>query len=285
MTDARSSPPEPMSSFAPALRGRPIMHQRWQEIAFVHWRVGPDRVAPLLPAGTVPDVFDGSSWVGLIPFRMVGAGIGSGPPVPWLGTFAETNVRLYAVDRHGRRGVVFRSLEASRLAVVVGARITFGLPYCWAAMRVRRLGDDIEYTTRRRWPRAHRGLGARIVVRPELGVVRDDPLADFLTARWGLHVRHLGRSLFVPNGHEPWPLQQATLQDLDDDLVAAAGLPGVSAHRPDSVLWSAGVRTAFGMPIDATSPPDGQPAPDTADPVPGERRSHSSEPREDGQRV
>lgn len=243
--------PEPVSVDAPALRGRPILHQRWEEIAFIHWRVDPVRVAPLLPAGTVPDVYDGSSWVGLIPFRMMGAGIGSGPSVPWLGTFAETNVRLYAVDRRGRRGVVFRSLEASRLAVVLGARLTFGLPYCWSRMRVRRAGTEYEYTTERRWPVRQRGLAARIVVRPEPGVVRGDPLADFLTARWGLHVRHVGRSWFVPNEHEMWPLQAATLQHLEDNLVAAAGLPGVSDREPDSVLWSAGVRTVFGRPIDA----------------------------------
>lgn len=245
--------PEPVSS-APPLHGRQIMHQRWEEIAFLHWRVTPADVAPLLPPGTQPDVYDGSSWVGLIPFRMVGAGIGSGPSVPWLGTFAETNVRLYAVDAHGRRGVVFRSLEASRLAVVLGARATFGLPYCWAQMRVRRRGTSIEYTTRRRWPVRERGLRSRIVVRPEPGVVSADPLADFLTARWGLHVQHLGRALYVPNEHDMWPLQPATLQALDDDLLAAAGLPGVTTRPPESVLWSAGVRTVFGMPVDAGKP-------------------------------
>ncbi len=239
--------PEPVASVAPPLVGRQIMHQRWEDITFLHWRVEPARVAPLLPAGTTPDVFDGSSWVGLIPFRMVGAGLATGPSVPWLGSFAETNVRLYAVDQHGRRGVVFRSLDASRLAIVLGARATFGLPYCWARMRVRQIGSDIEYTTSRRWP-GRRGVGGRLVVRPEPDVVRDDPLASFLTARWGLHTRWAGRSMFVPNKHESWPLRTATVQHLDDNLVAAAGLPGISDKQPDSVLWSPGVQTTFGMP-------------------------------------
>lgn len=225
------------------------MQQRWADVAFLHWRVEAERVAPLLPPGTTPDVFDGSSWVGLIPFRMVGAGVLTGPAVPWLGTFAETNVRLYSVDRTGRRGVVFRSLDASRLAVVLGARAAFGLPYCWARMGVRRLAGDgaFEYSTVRRWP-GSRGEGARIVVRPEPVVVHDDPLAHFLTARWGLHTRWAGRSLFVPNEHGVWPLQRATVQHLRDDLVAAAGLPGVSDRPPDSVLFSTGVRTSFGFP-------------------------------------
>lgn len=227
------------------------MHQRWVDVAFLHWRVDPAQVAPLLPTGTTPDEFDGSSWVGLIPFRMVGAGLARGPTVPWLGTFAETNVRLYAVDRTGRRGVVFRSLDASRLAVVLGARAVFGLPYCWARMRVQRVADTdgytIDYTTDRRWP-GGRGRASHIRIRPAPTVVRDDPLAHFLTARWGLHTRWVGRSLFVPNEHETWPLQRATLLHLTDDLVAAAGLPGVTGREPDSVLFSAGVRTVFGVP-------------------------------------
>ncbi len=230
------------------------MHQHWKDVAFLHWRVDPARVAPLLPSGTTPDVYDGSSWVGLIPFRMVGAGLFHGPAVPWLGTFPETNVRLYAVDEHGRRGVVFRSLDAARIAVVLGARLTFGLPYCWARMRVRRIGPDIVYTTTRRWP-GGRGLTSRIVVRPDAPVASGEPLADFLTARWGLHTRWAGRSLFVPNEHPTWPLHTGTLQHLRDDLVEAAGLPGITDRQPDSVLWSAGVRTVFGVPIDSHRPP------------------------------
>jgi len=38
----------------------------------------------------------------------------------------------------------------------------------------------------------------------------------------------------------------ADVLDLDDELVAAAGLPGVSDRAPDSVLFSRGVETRFG---------------------------------------
>jgi uncharacterized protein YqjF (DUF2071 family) len=242
--------PEPVDAVAAALSRPQIMHQRWLDIAFLHWRVDPDLVAPLLPRGTVPDVVDGSSWAGLIPFRMVGAGLGRTPSVPWLGTFAETNVRLYSVDGDGRRAVVFRSLEASRLAVVLGARAGFGLPYMWARMRVRETAGTFEYTTRRRWP-GPRGVGARIVVRPGEALAAPDPLADFLTARWAVHTRWTGRLLHVPNEHPSWPLHHATLEHLDDGLLAAAGLPGLAERPPDSVLWSPGVRTVFGLPTAA----------------------------------
>jgi uncharacterized protein YqjF (DUF2071 family) len=58
----------PISSVAPPLAGRATASQRWSDLVFLHWRVDADQVAPLLPAGLRPDEFDGSSWVGLIPF-------------------------------------------------------------------------------------------------------------------------------------------------------------------------------------------------------------------------
>jgi hypothetical protein len=224
-----------------------LLDQQWRDLTFLHWRVAPDLVAPLLPPGTRPDVFDGSSWVGLIPFRLRKAAFGHGPPLPYVGSFPETNVRLYSVDAAGRRGVVFCSLESARLAFVLGARWALGLNYTWARMRIRERGDVITYTTRRRWP-PPAGASSRLVLRVGSSVVSDDPLADFLTARWGLHTRRLGRTLYLPNTHEAWPLLTAEVLELSDELLAVAGLPGRAARSPDSVLFSRGVRTQFGAP-------------------------------------
>lgn len=224
-----------------------MLDQYWRDLTFLHWRVPPARVAPLFPPGTRPDLFDGTTWVGLIPFRLTRARLGPSPPLPYVGTFAETNVRFYSVDRAGRRGVVFGTLEAARLAFVLGARAALGLPYAWARMRIDSDGQTLTYRSRRRWP-APRGVTTRIWVRPRAEEVVDDPLSEFLTARWGLHTRHLGRTVFLPNAHPPWPLQRAELLELNDDLIASVGLPAVSSSPPDSVLFSSGVRTQFGLP-------------------------------------
>ncbi len=55
---------------------------------------------------------------------MTGTGFGYGPGV--LGSFLETNVRLYSVDGTGRRGVVFLSLDTPRLDVALAARAALG---------------------------------------------------------------------------------------------------------------------------------------------------------------
>jgi uncharacterized protein YqjF (DUF2071 family) len=236
--------PEPISRVAPPLAGRPIASQRWSDLTFLHWRVEPDAVAPLLPAGIVPDEHDGSTWVGLIPFLLDRATLFGSPPVPYVGAFVEVNVRLYGVDATGRRGVVFRSLEASRLAAVLAARAVFGLPYEWARTSLDHDGDVIRYRSRR-----HGGGPASLIAARPGARIQPDPLADFLTARWGMFTARGGRTRFHPNVHEPWPVHAAELLEFDDELVAAAGLPGVTDRAPDSMLFSPGVETWFGRAV------------------------------------
>jgi uncharacterized protein YqjF (DUF2071 family) len=236
----------PITHAAPALATHAIMQQHWGTASFLHWRVPAETVAPLLPAGTRPDLFDGTTWVGLIAFRLSRFAILPGPPLPYIGTFPEINVRLYSTDAAGRRGVVFRSLEASRLLTVVGANVSLNVSYKWARMSIDELPDAVTYRSRRL---TGQHPESTIVTRPLPEVVEGDALADFLTARWGMHTRVFGETRFLPNEHEPWPLQRAELVSLDDELLAAGGLPGVASRPPDSVLYSAGVTTRFGLPL------------------------------------
>ena len=124
---------------APELPAPIIMDQRWTEAVFLHWRIPHAAAAPFMPPGVVPDDFDGSAWVGLIGFRMQGAGLGRGPGIPYFGSFNEINVRLYSREPDGTRGVVFLSLDATRLAVVLAARAA-GIPYVWSRAGFRGAG-------------------------------------------------------------------------------------------------------------------------------------------------
>lgn len=239
--------PDPLAGFPvtpPPLRRPALFDQSWVDLTFIHWPVQPAAVAHLYPPGTRPDVFaDGMTYVGLVPFRMGHTALGTGPGLPYFGVFAETNVRLYSLDEAGRHGVLFRSLETARLAVVPLTRIVMGVPYTWAKMRIRLNKEEISYHSVRRWPR--RGLHSRVAV--SIGdPVEPTPLETWLTARWGAHTRKLGRTWWVPNEHAPWMLRSAQLVEFDDDLVAAAGVP-VAGPRL-RVLFSPGTRTRFGRP-------------------------------------
>ncbi|OJZ74081.1 hypothetical protein BRW65_09610 [Mycobacterium paraffinicum] len=235
----------PLAGFSvtpPPLRGPVTFDQRWRDLTFIHWPVRPETVATMYPPGTRPDVFsDGMTYVGLIPFVMDGTKVGSALPLPYFGSFPETNVRLYSVDDSGRHGVLFRSLETARLAVVPVVRAGLGVPYTWARMRTSRDGDRVTYHSVRLWPR--RGLRSSIAI--TVGAAVDPtPLEVWLTARWGAHTRTAGRTWWIPNEHEPWPLRAADIVELDDELVAAAMVrPAGERLR---ALFSPGVRTRFG---------------------------------------
>lgn len=237
--------PEPVTAGAPRPAGRPLLTQQWRDLAFLHWPVDPGVAAGLLPRGTRPDLFEGTSYVGLIAFRMHRVGWLGLPGLPYLGSFPETNVRLYSVGPDGRRGVVFRSLDAARLLPVLAGRAGFRLPYQWSAMRVRRHGDVVSYASRRRWP----GPAARLRLAIRVGepLARPSDLERFLTSRWGLHTAwYGGRLRYLPNQHPPWPLHRATLLRLEESLIGAAGL--TPAGGPVSVLFSPGVAVRMGLP-------------------------------------
>ena len=246
---------------APPLPGRVVFDQVWCDLAFLHWPVDPDEVARFMPPRVRPDLFDGQAHVGLVPFRMRRAGFGQGHPMPWLGGFLEWNVRLYSVDEDGRHGVVFRTLDANRLGVVAAARWGMGVPYVFSRMRadpypVERpaagrtvelptvpVGSERHWTLRRRFP----GPPATASLTLRVGAPTEPtPLEVFLTSRWGMHSALGGRPLWVPNEHRSWPLHEATVTDLDETLVAAAGLTPTGPML--RALWTPGVHARFAGP-------------------------------------
>jgi uncharacterized protein YqjF (DUF2071 family) len=232
---------------APPLPRPVTFGQFWADLTFVHWPVRPEAVEHLYPAGTRPDVFEGMTYVGLIPFTMRHTAVGTALPLPYFGSFHETNVRLYSIDAAGRLGVLFCSLETARLAVVPVVRVALGVPYTWAQMRITRSGDRISYRSRRRWPQ--RGLRSLVTVR--IGAdIEPTPLEIWLTARWGAHTRKAGRTWWMPNEHATWPFRSAEILECDDDLVAAAGVePSGDRMR---ALFSQGVHARFGRPAQVT---------------------------------
>lgn len=241
MVPPRRFPEDPWPA-GPQVPGPLFVEQSWVDAIFLHWRVPAGAAARHLPPGVEPDVFCGSSWVGLIGFRMRGTRVGTVLPVPYLGSFTEINVRLYSRGRDGSRGVVFLSLDAARLLPVLGARFLH-VPYVWSRCRPLAGGaGEYGYDVGRRG----RGAHSRFAVLPDRERQATDPLSLELTARFGLHARIAGRTVFIPNSHRPWPLYPAELTQLEDQLVAAAGI--TVAGPPESVLFSPGVRTVFGRP-------------------------------------
>lgn len=234
----------PDGATAPGLT-RTVMRMAWRDLTYLHWPVAPRDVARLLPAGLVPDLHDGVGWVGLVPFEMRGIGAPIGPAVPWLGSFAETNVRTYVRGPDGQPGVYFHSLDVPRAAPVLVARLAYRLPYCWASMRIDRDPPRLRYRAERRWPAVADGT-SQVEIRVGQRILRPTPLDDFLVNRFTLFADGPGGLARADVRHAPWSLHEAVVDHLDDALVAAAGyeVDGPPAH----VRATPGVDVAVGPP-------------------------------------
>ncbi|MFN8706453.1 MAG: YqjF family protein, partial [Planctomyces sp.] len=115
-------------------------YQEWRRLLFLHWRVPVEDVQRLLPRGLEVDEFDGSAWLGVVPFSMERIRPWWSPAVPGISWFLETNVRTYVVDRQGVRGVWFFSLDADQWLAVKIARRFWYLPYRHAVLSLQQSG-------------------------------------------------------------------------------------------------------------------------------------------------
>jgi uncharacterized protein YqjF (DUF2071 family) len=230
---------EPVSATAPH-RVAPALFETWADVVMAHWRVDPDAVTPLLPAGTRVDVLDGATFVSLVCLVARHSRLGVVPVAP---PFGEVNVRLYAVDGAGRRGTVFVTMEASSSVPVVTAWPLLGLPYVRARIVVRRGPASIGYETVRRTSRGETGICLRARIGPPRPV---DPTTSFLTARWRLFTSRLRRSLSVPVAHPPWRLHALEELDVSGSLLRYVGI--ATDGPPLHPTWSPGIPVWFGVP-------------------------------------
>lgn len=215
----------------------PVMYQGWQRISFLHWPCDPAVLQARLPAGLTVDTHDGAAWVGLTPFHLQGLRAAFLPPLPGLADFPETNLRTYVRGAAGP-GIWFFSLEAASAAAVVGARLTYGLPYHWATMQVQAEGTRVQYRSSRK------DAETAITIDHGEALARPDALLIFLTERYRLYSRFWGALATAPVEHPPWPLHRARLVTLRETVRQAADLPHGDA--PALVHYSPGVHVKIG---------------------------------------
>ena len=217
---------------SPRHNSRPwVMVQRWHHLLFAHWRCSTTDLRLLIPAPLEIDRFDGSAWIGVVPFYMSGVRIRAAPPVPTTHAFEELNVRTY-VTLDGRPGVWFFSLDAASSLAVIGARLGVRLPYFRAAMKMSRDGDTIVYRSDR-WSLAGRPASFHGRYRPEGEAAPPAPgsLEHFLTERYCLYASDGERIWRGDISHPTWNLHRASAEIGRNSMIAAAGLraPG---HDP-----------------------------------------------------
>lgn len=208
------------------------MRQRWVHLLFLHWSVPAEDLQALLPPGLELDTFENRAYVGLVPFAMRGVRPWWSPAVPGLSSFPEVNVRTYVHRRGCDPGVWFFSLDAANPLAVRLARWRFHLPYFHARMRLteerhsdRTQPPEIVYRSDR-VGRGPRPASCRLHYQPrgQASSAKPGSLAHFLIERYILYAT-AGSQLYRGRvHHEPYPVQNAELFSLEENLLGAAGI-------------------------------------------------------------
>lgn len=215
-----------------------IMHQRWEKLAFLHWRWDPAEIQRTLPPGLHVDTFQGSAWLAIVPFFMRGIRWRMTPAVPGISNFLELNVRTYVHDDQGRPGVWFYSLDCDQPVAVWTARTFFHLPYQHAHMHAECSQGEINYVSQRRG-HTH-GTCYRYQLASTSELAEPSTLEFFLAERYLLFSQ-------TPRGlrcgqvwHTPYPLAYTSLAEWSVEPLLQAGFTDPQ-RPPDHVIGSAGV--------------------------------------------
>jgi uncharacterized protein len=193
-----------------------LLAQSWRDLLFAHWPVPANMLEPWLPPGIPLDRFSGEAWVTVAPFLMTGIRFRGTPTLPYLSTTLELNLRTY-VTVGDRPGIFFFSLDAASPLAVRVARRFFHLPYFDAHMSSSESGGMVDYrSSRRQTPAAfharYRPTGPATLSRP-------GTLDHFLTERYCFYTTdQSGQILRGDISHEPWPLQPAEAELLENGL-------------------------------------------------------------------
>ncbi len=230
--------------------GQPcVMHQRWEHLLFLHWRVPADLLQPRLPPGLTLQSFDGSAWLGVVPFWMRRVRPRFLPCVPGISNFLELNLRTYVLGPNRTPGVWFFSLDANQTLAVTLARSLFKLPYQHAEMQSTAAPPPtsqdhpwIDFTSLRRGAAASERCSFHYRAHGPVRHASPGSLDHFLVERYRLYAWNPARQRLSAGrvAHAPYPLHDAQVTAGDDTLLALNGLPRTQ-RPPDHAAYAPGV--------------------------------------------
>ena len=210
-----------------------VMRQKWRDLLFIHWPINPEALRPLIPSPLELDLFEGTAYVGLVPFTMTGVRPVGLPAVAGLSSFHETNVRTYVRLADRDPGVWFFNLEAANSIAVRLARRLFHLPYHYARMFLEHESDATAPSSQRRSSTPAHAAGLvrcqrRTPSGPSPSARSNRPRPAPSNTSWSNAISsspHGKVELYQGRVHHtPYPLQSAKLLSLDETLLAAAGI-------------------------------------------------------------
>lgn len=214
---------------------RAFLTAEWRYLVLLNYEIAPEILRPLVPAGTVLDLWEGRALVSVVGFRFLRTRV-LGAPVPGHRDFDEVNLRFYVRRElpggELRRGVTFVRELVPRAAVALVARLAYNEPYRAVPMRstVPKEPTDTpgrlvyEWRTSAGWQR----VAATTVGTPAMRASASE--AAFITEHyWGYTRQRDGGTVEYEVAHPPWRVWDVEAPELVADV---AGLYGAAFVAP-----------------------------------------------------
>lgn len=227
---------------------RPFLTAEWRYLVMLNYEVDPSILEPLVPAGTVLDLWQGRPRASVVGFKFSNTRV-LGATVPFHRDFDEVNLRFY-VQRHLpdgdiRRGVVFVRELVPRAAIASLARLAYNEPYRAVPMRSVVPATPVDapgrLTYEWRTGAAWQSLAATAAGAP--AVPEPGSEAAFITEHhWGYTRQRDGSTVEYEVTHPVWRVWSAADPVLAADVVelyGAAFAPAL-ARSPVSALIAEG---------------------------------------------
>ncbi|WP_412061817.1 YqjF family protein [Rubrivirga sp. IMCC45206] len=224
----------------------PFLTARWESLLLLNYACPADLLAPLVPAGTELDLWQGEALVSVVGFLFRDTRL-LGVPVPFHRHFEEVNLRFYVrreVGAETRRAVSFVREIVPRRAIATVARVVYNEPYVAAPMRhTVTLDAETGGTVGYRW--RHRGERFALSASAAGPAAFAEPgtEARFITEHyWGYTRQRDGGTLEYRVEHPSWRLWDAHDAVFTGDASALYGpaLAAVVAGPPRSAFLAVG---------------------------------------------
>lgn len=214
--------------------GKWAYYQEWNRALFLHWKVSPGDLTPLVPANLTIDTLNNHAWISLVAFTMEKIRPNGIPAFAPISNFHEINVRTY-VTADNKPGVYFLNIEAEKYLSAYIARKASGLPYEKAIISRKNELIGQAYTS------FNQQKDFQLNASFETGNDLDGKTAldQWLTERYCLYLDSNHQLYRYQIHHQPWHLQEIRIKNLQSTY----HIGNISLSRqPDLAHYSPGVK-------------------------------------------
>jgi uncharacterized protein YqjF (DUF2071 family) len=227
-----------------ATNAKPFLTAQWRDLLILNYEVDPRLLAPLIPAGTTLDFWEGQCLISVIGFRFIDTRV-LGVPIPWHREFEEVNLRFHVRREAGdevRRAVVFIRELVPRAAIAWGARALVNEPYRVVPMRHLLASDEKGRALRYEWREGSTWTGLSTRTEGPAHAPAAGSEAEFITRHhWGYARQRDGSTMEYQVTHPAWRvwtardprLYGAFAQTYGNEFASALAMPPRSAFVAD----------------------------------------------------